>query len=129
MVIYFSENKFYLPKTRNGVVGKIITAQVCEKKFYNEFEERKLKFEALEASNKVVREKLNDKTLSEDIRKEYETQFANIIKEYTSLLNKRISPTKKYTIKMRITAFNGNKAELEPAYKKDLNLIEKLGLK
>lgn len=130
MIIYYdkSQDKFYLPRSKNAMVGKIISGKLCEAAFYADFDQRKVQFEALEARNKVVRENLNNESLTEDVRKQYEQQMADIISEYNTLLNKKFPKTKHYPIKMRVISFEGSKQVLEPAYKKDANLIVKLKL-
>jgi hypothetical protein len=130
MIIYYdkSQHKFYLPRSKNAMIGKIVSGKLCEAAFYQSFDERKIEFEALEAKNKVVRENLNNDSLEENVRKEYEQQMANIISEYSQLLNKKFPKTKHYPVKMRVIAFEGSKQVLEPAYKKDANLIAKLKL-
>lgn len=131
MIIYYdkSEDKFYLPRSKNAMVGKIVSGKLCEAAFYADFDQRKLEFEALEAKNKVVRENLNNDSLTEDVRKQYEQEMANVISEYSQLLNKKFAKTKHYPVKMRVIAFQGNKQVLEPAYKKDAALIAKLKLR
>jgi len=131
MIIYYdkSQDKFYLPRSKNTMIGKIVSGKLCEAVFYQEFNERKIEFEALEAKNKVVRENLNNDSLVEDVRKQYEQEMTNIISQYSNLLNKKFSKTKHYPVKMRVIAFDGNKEVLEPAYKKYANLIVKLNLR